>query len=120
MPKAKKVTTKKIIPKKKGLKKVKEAKPVEKIKVEIKLKPERYFEAVGRRKTALARVRLFTKGERVFLVNEKPLENHFPTSELQEIARVALEKMKCLDKFGVSAIVKGGGLHARPKLLGMP
>jgi len=117
MPKAKKVTTKKIIPKKKGLKKVKEAKPVEKIKVEIKLKPERYFEAEGRRKTALARVRLFTKGERVFLVNEKPLENHFPTSELQEIARVALEKMKCLDKFGVSAIVKGGGLHAQAEAL---
>lgn len=117
MPKAKKVTTKKTIPKKKGLKKVKEAKPVEKIKVEIKPKPERYFEAVGRRKTALARVRLFTKDERVFLVNGKPLENYFPTSELREIAKAALEKMKCLDKFGVSAIAKGGGLHAQAEAL---
>ena len=86
------------------------------IKKEVKkpsFKPEKYFEAEGRRKTAVARIRLFTQGEKTFLVNEKPLEQYFPTFELQQIAQASLEKMKCLDKFRVSAKVKGGGLHAQ-------
>ena len=32
-------------------------------------KSDRYIEAIGRRKTAVARVRLFTKGDKEFLVN---------------------------------------------------
>ena len=76
-------------------------------------KPERYFEAVGRRKTSVARVRLFTKGEKNFLVNNKTLEVYFPTFELQKTAQAALEKMSCLGKFKVSALVKGGGLHSQ-------
>jgi small subunit ribosomal protein S9 len=102
MKKIKKITKKRV--------KAKEPKKVAK-------KPERYFEAVGRRKTSIARVRIFTKGEKVFLVNGKLLENYFPTFELREIAKAALEKMKCLDKFGVSAIVKGGGLHSQAEAL---
>lgn len=35
-------------------------------------KPDRYFEAIGRRKTAVARVRLFTKGDKEFIVNDQP------------------------------------------------
>ncbi len=93
--------------------KLKETKKVISEKVVKKPKPERYFEAVGRRKTAVARVRLFTKGEKVFLVNKKPLETYFSTFELQQIAKVSLEKMNCLDKFKISAIVKGGGLNAQ-------
>src|SRR5438477_332794 len=31
---------------------------------ELASKPDRYFEAIGRRKTAVARVRLFTRGEK--------------------------------------------------------
>ena len=92
--------------------KIKKPKKVGKV-IEVKSKPERYFEAEGRRKTAVARVRLFTKGEKTFLVNEKPLEQYFPTFELQKIAKASLETMKCLDKFRVSAKVKGGGLHAQ-------
>jgi len=81
-------------------------------------KPEKYFEAVGRRKTSVARVRLFTRPprgypEKMFLVNEKPLEKYFPTFELQKITRASLEIMKCLDKFGVLVNVKGGGLNSQ-------
>jgi len=80
-------------------------------------KPERYWETVGRRKTAVARVRLFTRGEKTILVNNKPYNVYFPTIELQQIAQAALEKMKCLDKFRVSAIVKGGGLSAQAEAI---
>jgi len=100
--------------KEKKVSKIKEVVP--KIAEELK-ELEKYFEAVGRRKTAIARIRLFTRGERTFLVNGKPLENHFPTFELQGICKAALEKMNCLDKFGVSVIVKGGGLKAQAEAI---
>lgn len=79
-------------------------------------KPDRYFEAVGRRKTAIARVRLFTRpGE--FTVNEKPYPAFFPTLALQYIAEDALKKMKLLGRFRVSAKIMGGGIHAQAEAL---
>ena len=74
---------------------------------------EKYLQAVGKRKTAVARVRLFTRGEKIFLINKKPLDKYFPILELQKNAQAALEKMKCLDKFRVEALVKGGGLSSQ-------
>jgi len=108
----KKVKAKKATPKAKEKKKeaVKEA-PVPKKEL------EKYYEAVGRRKTAVARVRLFTKGEKGFLVNNKPLQSYFTTLELQQIAQQALVKMNCLEQFGVVARVKGGGLSSQAEAI---
>lgn len=90
------------------------AKPA-KIKTERKPEPktERYFEAMGRRKTAWARIRLWTGGEKTFLVNGKPLDVYFKSAELQQITQAPLEKMDFFGKFRISALVKGGGLHAQ-------
>ncbi len=74
---------------------------------------ETYYEAVGRRKTAIARVRLFTQGDKTILVNDKPHDKYFSDLELQQIAGAALIKMKALDKFKVIAKVRGGGLRAQ-------
>lgn len=114
MPRAK-TTKKRGRPKKELRKPEKKVKPVPKPvpKPAPKPKPARYFEAVGRRKTAVARVRLFTKGGKEFLVNDKPYQVYFPTLALQQAALASLEKMKCLDKFRISAKVKGGGLNAQ-------
>jgi len=103
----KKIPTKKSKPKPKKV--VKKPKPVP--------KPAKYFEAVGRRKTSIARVRLFTLGEKTFLVNKKPLEVYFPTSELQQVVTAPLVTMKFLDKFKISAIVKGGGSSSQAQAL---
>ena len=84
--------------------------PVKKTKIK---RAGRYFEAVGRRKTAVARIRLQNLGSGEFLVNDKPLEKYFPVSELQQIAKESLAKMGCLGKFKVLAKVRGGGLHAQ-------
>ncbi len=75
--------------------------------------PDRYIEAIGRRKTAVARVRLFTKGDKEFIVNEKPYQKYFQTVEDQEKAVSSMKKMKCLDKFRVTVVVKGGGHTAQ-------
>ena len=76
-------------------------------------KTERYFEAVGRRKTAIARVRLFTQGDKTILINNKPYKEYFSGLELHQIVDSAFEKMKAFDKFKISVKVKGGGVHAQ-------
>lgn len=73
----------------------------------------RYYEAVGRRKRAVARVRLFTKGDKAFSINSKTYIEYFKTTELQELANGALKKMKVEDKFSVSALVRGGGISGQ-------
>ncbi len=80
---------------------------------ELASKPDRYFEAIGRRKTAVARVRLFTRGEKQFLINNKPYEEYFKVSEDQQTATASMKKMKCLDKFRITVVVRGGGRHAQ-------
>lgn len=77
---------------------------------------DRYFEAVGRRKTAVARVRLFTKpGD--FTVNDKLYSSYFSTPELLKIAEDALQKMKLFGRFKASAKINGGGMHAQAEAL---
>ena len=73
----------------------------------------KYFAGTGRRKTAIARIRLQIQGEKNILINGKPLEVYFPTAELQQIVKSPFEKLGCLDKFGLSAKVKGGGYQAQ-------
>ncbi len=90
---------------------------VKKEKVEKTEKPaaklkERYYEAVGRRKTAVARVRLFTKNTDV-KVNGKELKTYFPILRLQKAMLAPIDKMKITEKLGISVMVKGGGVTAQ-------
>jgi small subunit ribosomal protein S9 len=80
-------------------------------------KADRYFETIGRRKTAVARVRLYTKGDKEFLVNGQPYQKYFALQEDQETAVASMKKMKCLDKFRVTVIVKGGGHSAQAEAI---
>jgi small subunit ribosomal protein S9 len=102
----------------KKIEKPKKTKKLKPVKPEIKVaEPEKYFEAVGKRKTAVARIRLFTRGKKEFLINAKSLQQYFPTFELQQIAQASLAKMKCLDKFRVSVLVRGGGLRGQAEAI---
>ncbi len=77
-------------------------------------KSEKYFEAVGRRKTATARVRITEAKSDAFVINhDKELEKVFSTSELQEVAKEALKKSDVGVKFKVSALINGGGISAQ-------
>ena len=80
-------------------------------------KPDRYLEAIGRRKTAVARIRLYTKGDKEFIVNNKPYQQYFQTSEDQETSVASMKKMKCLDKFRITVKVKGGGHRAQAEAI---
>jgi len=73
----------------------------------------KYYQAIGRRKTSVARIRLFIQGDKTIMINGKPYKEYFPDLNLQQIVDVALDKMKALDKFMVSAKVRGGGIHSQ-------
>jgi len=69
----------------------------------------KYFEGIGRRKTANARVRIYPAKDNAHQINGKPLE-HFIKDEmsLAEVMR-AFSVVSMQDKFAISAKVAGGG-----------
>ena len=76
-----------------------------------------YWQGTGRRKTSVARVRLYDKKNGEMIVNNKKLEEYFPTETLQKTALSALDKMKSLDRFEVKVVVKGGGLSSQAEAI---
>ncbi len=73
----------------------------------------KYFEAVGRRKTAIARVRLFIDTKNHYVVNDKSLEEYFPVKEYATAVSDAIAKGKPAEKFFVSIKLVGGGMSAQ-------
>lgn len=72
---------------------------------------DRYIEAVGRRKTATARVRITPAPKMSFEINGKTIETYFPTKELQTVATEAFTEAKLTEtKFKVTVVAKGGGI----------
>jgi small subunit ribosomal protein S9 len=82
-----------------------------------KPKKEKYFEGIGRRKTAIARVRLVSQKEKDFSVNGKPMVGYFPTIELQKTVLSPLALTDCLEQFKVSVRVKGGGISSQAEAI---
>ena len=77
----------------------------------------RYIEAVGRRKTSTARVRITEGSKESLVINDKDVKTYFPTLELQKIVSEAIEKSKVAGKFAVSVKVVGGGIHSQAEAL---
>ena len=69
----------------------------------------RYFEAVGRRKTSSARVRLYP-GTGTIVVNERPFGEYFPRETDQLLISRPLQMSDTASSFNVSIQVTGGGL----------
>ena len=81
------------------------------------MKKENYWQGIGRRKTAIAVVKIFKDKDDYFLVNNKPLEKYFPLLELQKTAKAPLELLKLENKFKILALVRGGGLSAQSEAI---
>ena len=75
----------------------------------------RYVEAIGRRKRAVARVRV--REEKVtklaFLINERQLHEYFQTENLRVKAKDPLSKLKNQNQFSITALVKGSGVSSQ-------
>jgi len=76
----------------------------------------RYREAVGRRKEAVARVRLYPKDKGI-IINDKNLADYFVLPRYQETVLSPLKLTNNENKFKVSIKVKGGGLTGQTEAI---
>lgn len=71
-----------------------------------------YFYGLGKRKSAIARVRMFPDGEGKMTINTQPLKDYF-FSTLIENAVAPLVSADQLKKVDIEVFVKGGGKVAQ-------
>lgn len=80
-------------------------------------KTQEYTEAVGRRKTATARVRISSAKSASMVVNDKPADEYFP---LKGMVKTAFAPMEVLNvAYSVSVRVHGGGHKAQAEAVRM-
>lgn len=75
-----------------------------------------YHPGLGRRKTAVARVKL-SVGKGHFEVNDLNIEKYFPIKRLRDSATAPLSELKISDKFDVKVRVYGGGIKAQAEAI---
>jgi len=79
-------------------------------KIQIKTKEiAKYYRGVGRRKSAVAQVRLTPKGTGEVLVNHKKFVEYFPEALLQEKVNAPLKLTDLYGKVDMTILVRGGG-----------
>ena len=79
---------------------------------------EKYIEAVGRRKTSTARVRISEASKAHFMINGKDAKDYFKTESerrliLDPVVKGSSEDVKSNIKWHVEVHVNGGGLHSQ-------
>ena len=81
-------------------------------------KADKYFYAVGKRKTAIAQVRIYpTKKPVEILINEKKASNYFTVSRFEAMAKSPLVVSGMEDKFNTTVKVIGGGISAQAEAI---
>jgi small subunit ribosomal protein S9 len=88
----------------------KEAKEVKEEKKEIV--SQKYFYAVGKRKCAIAQVRIYPEdkaGEGDLIVNKKKMKEYFSILSLQNSFMAPLKTTGFQNKLRISVLVRGGG-----------
>ncbi len=76
-----------------------------------------FITAVGRRKTAIATVRMIPAEKASVVVNGKTAKEYFKTSERAKVAEEALATAESAEHYAVVAHVEGGGVAAQADAL---
>ncbi|MEA1973798.1 MAG: 30S ribosomal protein S9 [Candidatus Cloacimonadota bacterium] len=71
-----------------------------------------YFDAVGKRKTSVARIRL-TPGTGKRTINNKPIKEYLSRETLEMLVELPFEVVGMSEKFDLTANVNGGGLSGQ-------
>jgi small subunit ribosomal protein S9 len=83
---------------------------------------EKYYEAVGRRKEAVARVRVYTRkstdaqisdDKALITIDGKPYYEYFKSPRLQSVVELPLKKLKSLNRFKATIKISGGGISGQ-------
>ena len=77
----------------------------------------RYLEAVGRRKTSIARVRITEADKTTMVINDLDYTEFLKTEELQHVAMESLTKSLVPAKFMITVKVLGGGVHSQAEAI---
>jgi small subunit ribosomal protein S9 len=73
-----------------------------------------YYYGTGRRKTAVARVRLYpTSGDGLIMVNGRNADEYFPRETLMQAVRSPLRILELGNRFSISVKVVGGGVSGQ-------
>jgi small subunit ribosomal protein S9 len=73
-----------------------------------------YYYGTGRRKTAVARVRLYpTSGDGLIVVNGRNADEYFPRETLMQAVRSPLRILELGNRFSISVKVVGGGVSGQ-------
>ena len=67
-----------------------------------------FTQATGKRKSAIARVRL-SLGSGQIRVNGRAMDEYFPREALQILVRTPFEKTDCVGRYDIDATLSGGG-----------
>ena len=79
---------------------------------------EKYIEAIGRRKTATARVRLTPTAKKgAFKVNDQDVHDYFKESRLLSIVEAPFAKGDIANKYSISVKVNGSGVHSQAEAI---
>ncbi|HEV7449069.1 MAG TPA: 30S ribosomal protein S9 [Candidatus Paceibacterota bacterium] len=73
-------------------------------------KEDRYTEAVGRRKEAIARARILPASRMSVTINGKDVNAYFNSDMLRTTAVEAFLKLSLPQQFAVTVVVRGGGI----------
>lgn len=76
-------------------------------------KKEEFHYANGKRKTSVARVRIYPNGKGDITINEKPLKEFIQYKTQEDCIKAPLKLTDMLKKVDISAKVKGGGINAQ-------
>jgi len=71
--------------------------------------PVEVIQSTGRRKRAVARVKLML-GQGIITVNNKPIDEYFSRPQLLQIVRQPLEATQSVSRFDVRVKAEGGGV----------
>jgi small subunit ribosomal protein S9 len=72
-----------------------------------------YYYGTGRRKTAVARVRLYPSGDGLIMVNGRNADEYFPRETLMQAVRSPLRILELSNRFSISVKVVGGGVSGQ-------
>jgi small subunit ribosomal protein S9 len=72
-----------------------------------------YYYGTGRRKTAVARVRIYPNGDGKITVNGRDGEEYFPRETLMQAVRSPLRQLELANRFNISVKVVGGGVSGQ-------
>ena len=74
---------------------------------------KKYFYGTGRRKSSVARVRVYENGTGSIIINGRDIDNYFGLETLKLIVRQPLTTTELVDKVDVVVSVCGGGVSGQ-------